>query len=241
MEAKDKVWKEEKLGKSFLEGVRGAIPLANEQIDIMLRIIREARPDVDAFLDLGCGDGVLGRAILANFPDAKGVFLDFSEFMIETARAKTPGNRNKFIEANFGQKGWLKSLGTTKSFDVVVSGFSIHHQHDNRKREIYQEIFSLLNPGGLFLNLEHVASASELGGRIHDDYFIDALDNFHRGIGSGKSGSEVADEYYRRPDKEANILASVREQCQWLEEIGYLHVDCFFKVFELALFGGLKP
>ncbi|SPE57295.1 hypothetical protein SBV1_270094 [Verrucomicrobia bacterium] len=30
------------------------------------------------------------------------------------------------------------------------------------------------------------------------------------------------------------------EQCQWLREIGFENVDCYFKVFELALFGGTK-
>jgi hypothetical protein len=30
-------------------------------------------------------------------------------------------------------------------------------------------------------------------------------------------------------------------QCQWLQEIGFGDVDCFFKLFQLALFGGQKP
>ena len=42
MKRNDQVWKTEAVSNSFLEGVRGAIPLASEQIDVMLRIIRMA-------------------------------------------------------------------------------------------------------------------------------------------------------------------------------------------------------
>ena len=44
-----------------------------------------------------------------------------------------------------------------------------------------------------------------------------------------------------RADKAANILAPVDDQCRWLREIGFADVDCYFKAFELALFGGRKP
>jgi hypothetical protein len=52
-----------------LEGVRGAIPLALKQIDVMLRVIEKTQPNVNTFLDLGCGDGILGRAIHLTFVD----------------------------------------------------------------------------------------------------------------------------------------------------------------------------
>ncbi len=37
-----------------------------------------------------------------------------------------------------------------------------------------------------------------------------------------------------------NILALVEDQCDWLREIGFSDVDCFFKLFEVAIFGGRK-
>jgi translation initiation factor 1 len=65
----DVIWKTEALAQTFLEGVRGAIPLAPEQIDVMLRVIKKTQPNVNTFLDLGCGDGILGRAIHLTFVD----------------------------------------------------------------------------------------------------------------------------------------------------------------------------
>ena len=39
----------------------------------------------------------------------------------------------------------------------------------------------------------------------------------------------------------ANILAPVEVQCQWLREIGFTDVDCYLKMFEVAVFGGRRP
>jgi tRNA (cmo5U34)-methyltransferase len=86
----DQVWKSEALSKRYLEGVRGAIPLAREQLDLIVRITARALPGVKRFLDLGCGDGVIGRTVAAAYPNATGVFLDFSESMLNAAREKPP-------------------------------------------------------------------------------------------------------------------------------------------------------
>ncbi|MEA5511159.1 class I SAM-dependent methyltransferase [Crocosphaera sp. UHCC 0190] len=237
-----KVWEKAELSKSFLEGVRGAIPLAAEQIEIILRLINLTQSQVDKFLDLGCGNGILGKAIYSDFPQAKGCFLDLSEPMIKAAKNNlSEQQESTFIIADFGQKDWINLIDKTVKFDVIVSGFAIHHLPDNRKREIYEEIYQLLKPGGLFLNLEHVSSVSPLGEKAFNDLFVDSLYAFHQQQGSQNSPQEIEAEYYNRPDKSANILTLVETQCQWLREIGFVEVDCFMKIFEIALFGGIRP
>ena len=51
---------------------------------------------------------------------------------------------------------------------------------------------------------------------------------------------QVRAEYRTRPDRLANILAPVDLQMHWLRELGFVDVDCFWKYFELALFGGFR-
>ena len=87
---------------------------------------------------------------------------------------------------------------------------------------------------------EHVLSSTPAVGKLFDDYFIDNLLSFHRKSNPDIDRALVADKYYNRPDKEENVLAAVDLQCGWLKEIGFQDVDCFLKVFELALFGGRK-
>lgn len=238
------VWQKAELSQTFLEGVRGAIPLAAEQIDVILRIIQKVRPQVNNFLDLGCGDGILGRAIINKYLHAQGVFLDLSAAMIEAAKSKIIDNdqgKLEFINQDFGKPEWLDTIQAKAPFDVIVSGFAIHHLADTRKQELYGEIYQLLKPGGLFLNLEHVASPTPLIESLFDELFVDSLYAFHQQQGTNKSRPEVDQQYYNRPDKVANILAPVEVQCDWLREIGFIHVDCFMKLFEIALFGGVKP
>lgn len=233
------VWKSPGLVNAFLENVRGAIPLAHEQIDVMLRLIEACGRPVVRFLDLGCGDGVLSAAILQRFPTAHGVLVDFSQHMLDAAASRFSQRSSDvtFVNADYGDSRWAGAAAGEGPFDAVVSGFSIHHQEDSRKREVYAEIFGLLNKGGVFINVEHVSSASAWVEAVHDGLFIDHLHRHH----AGKTREEVAREYYYRPDKEANILSPVETQCAWLCDTGFTDVDVYLKVFELAVFGGRKP
>jgi ubiquinone/menaquinone biosynthesis C-methylase UbiE len=232
----DSVWKSSEVASVYLEGVRGAIPLAQQQIDVMVRLITAGERPVRSFLDLGCGDGILAAAILGRFPDSRAVFADFSEAMLQAARKRVHSPSAEFLLIDYGVPSWTESVAKLAPFDAIVSGFSIHHQPDNRKREVYAEIFALLAPSGVFVNVEHVSSASPWVASIHDELFVDHLAWHH----AGRDRTELAAEYYNRPDKAANILAPVEDQCRWLHEIGFTDVDCYFKIFELAIFGGRK-
>jgi len=80
-------------------------------------------------------------------------------------------------------------------------------------------VFEVLDPGGVFLNLEHVASATP---DLHLE-FLDVLD--------------IAPEN----DDPSNKLAPLDVQLDWLRAIGFTQVDCFWKWRELALLAGRKP
>jgi SAM-dependent methyltransferase len=177
-------------------------------------LLSEVPADIKRVLDLGCGDGHLLGLVLAHCPATTGVGLDFSQAMLEQARRRFAGDgRVQLIEHNLDDP--LPALG---SFDCVVSSFAIHHCTHERKREIYSEVFSLLEPGGVFGNLEHVASPTP---RIHDRFL-------------GEMGMAPGDE------DPSNKLLDVETQLRWLREIGFADVDCHWKWRELALIAGCK-
>ena len=53
-------WKTENLAETYLEGVRSVIPFAHEEIEILLRIIKFFKPNLNSFLDLGIVHGRRG-------------------------------------------------------------------------------------------------------------------------------------------------------------------------------------
>jgi SAM-dependent methyltransferase len=238
----DTVWQQPELVETFINDVRGGVPYAADQIAAMLRVIQARRSPVRRVADLGCGAGVLARAILAAYPDAHAVLVDFSEPMLAAARTALAAHRPApvFLTADLAEPGWRNELSGYAPFDVIASGYAIHHLTNARKRALYAEIFALLSPGGWFVNVEHVASATPHVAAISDELLIDSIHGFQRGKGSTVSREQVAHDFVHRPDKAANILAAVEQQCQWLRDIGYADVDCFFKVFELAVFGGRR-
>jgi ubiquinone/menaquinone biosynthesis C-methylase UbiE len=238
----DEVWKLPAIVNRFLS-YRAAIPLAQEQIGVMTSILKTRQQPVESFLDLGCGDGILGAAVLGEFPAARGVLADFSEPMLQQAREqlKEYADQLVFESLDYGRLGWVDTMQAYAPFDAVVSGYSIHHQPDSRKHQVYQEIFSLLNPGGWFINIEHVSSVAQLNIDLFENHYVAARYAIEKQEGGTRTFEQLAEEYRNRPDKAANILAPVELQCGWLREIGYEEVDCYFRIYELAVFAGRKP
>lgn len=116
-----------------------------------------------------------------------------------------------------------------------MSGFAIHHLTHERKRALYGEIYKVLSPNGILIHIEHVASATVELETLFETLFIRNLASYQR-----RSEEEVKKEYETRPDREDNILIDMETQLEWLRDIGFRHVDCYFKWMELSVFGGLK-
>ena len=164
--------RKEKLFK-YVDGVRQFFPLANEQLDVIARIVDKFNPKIESFLDIGCGDGFLGYFIHTLYSDTEGVFLDISNEMIEKAKNKDKNNRFEFIVQDLNEDNWSRKIESQKTFDLIISGYSIHHLATEKKKRLYKDIYKLLNPQGIFLNLEHVSSATQTIGELFSDLFDD--------------------------------------------------------------------
>jgi tRNA (cmo5U34)-methyltransferase len=153
-------------------------------------------------------------------PETEAVAIDFSLSMLEAARQRFAADSSvTVISHNLDEP--LTSLGPNSlgKFDAVISCFAIHHLVHERKRALYAEIYDLLNPGGVFCNLEHVSSPTP---RLHEDFL-------HR-IG-----------YAVETEDPSNKLLDVETQLQCLRELGFVDVDCHWKWRELALLVGRMP
>jgi tRNA (cmo5U34)-methyltransferase len=234
------VWKQRDVAAAFLNERSVLIPDRPRQLDVLLRVLRFLPREPASFLDLGTGDGILLATVLQAYPRATGVAVDFSPLMLEQARRRLAplGERVRVVEADLQDPAWRQH--TPGPFDAVISAFAIHHLPHERKRVLYREIYELLVEGGVFLNTEHVASPSRRVEGMFDDAMTDHLYQRRSENGEQITREQVHRDYLERPDRAANILAPVEEQCHWLRDIGFRDVDCFWKYFELAIFGGSR-
>ena len=234
------VWKRPDVAAAFLNERSLLIPDRPRQLDVFLRILRLAPRPPRRVLDLGCGDAIILATILEAFPEATGLGLDFSPLMLEQARARLTkfGARAAKVESDLGTPAWRHVV--QGPYDAILSGYAIHHLPHERKQALYHEIYDLLAPDGIFLNMEHVASPTPRIEDWYNDAMIEHLYLRRRERGEDVTLEQVGRDFLQRPDRAANILASVEDQCRWLRAIGFREVDCFWKYFELAIFGGIR-
>jgi len=162
-------------------------------------------------LDLGCGDGHLAAAVLEARPSVNDVVaVDRSAPMLVRARGRFAGD-SRVAVMNHDLGDSIERLGR---FDVVVSGFAIHHLEHWRKRTLFEEIAASLSPGGVFLNLEVVASATPT---LHQE-FLELIG--------------------RTDDDPEDRLAPVEDQLVWMRSAGLTEVDCLWRWRGFALLVG---
>ncbi|MDL4843085.1 class I SAM-dependent methyltransferase [Aquibacillus rhizosphaerae] len=228
-------WQRQDITNHYLEQVRGAVPFGAAQTNMMLQVVNHFQPTPTRIMDLGCGNGILAEVLLQTYPESTAILVDHSEPMVEAARLHMEPykQRCEIFHGDLYQS--IKQFANPNSVDCIISGYAIHHLSHQRKKELYKEIYDLLAPGGLFINVEHTASATPELERLHDELFISHLATHNK-----QDREEVATAYFQRPDKDDNILEKVDIQVDWLRKIGFNHADCYFKWMELAVFGGVK-
>lgn len=214
------LWVDDDHAQRYL-AVADGLPRREEGERTLLELVLPplvARSRPIRLLDLGCGDGRLMARVAAELAalgvESSGVAVDFNALMLESARERFAGTGVEVLERDLSAP--LPDLG---SFDAVVSSFAIHHLVDDRKRALYGEVFERLEPGGVFANLEHVASPTD---PLHRTFLL--------AVGQDPDN-----------DDPSNRLVDAFEQAEWLRAVGFEDADVHWKWRELALLAGLKP
>lgn len=177
-------------------------------------------------LDVGAGTGLASSLIGAQFPQATFVLTDISEKMLDVARARFKESSRHTIQLLDSRK-----LEFNNQFDVVVSALSIHHLDHAGKRDVYARLFQALKPGGVFIHAEQVLGPTPELEALYQQTWVDGI----RAAGLAEERLNAALERIRE-DQNAPLF----DQLKWLSEIGFRDVDCWFKYYRFAVFGGRK-
>lgn len=235
------IWQQDGAVANYLDTSRQAIPLANEQLDAAFRVIAAFGAPTRTLLDVGAGDGAAAEAVARRFPVERATLVDFSPPMLERARERfaDAALAVDIVDADLGDPAWRDGLPEgVPPYDLVVSRYAIHHLAHERKRALYAEIFDLVAPGGLFINIEHVSSVSPVFTDIFERLIIEGM------VATAEADLDLETAtaaFHARQDAQTNILAPAEEQCDWLRAIGFVDVDVVMKVFELAVIVARRP
>jgi tRNA (cmo5U34)-methyltransferase len=217
-------------------------PIRQAQVAMVLRMIPHPNDAAIRVLDIGAGYGALAAALLHERPTASAICLDASEAMLKLGEERNAGlkSRMRFVQGSLETPEWLAAV--TGTFDAVISSRALHHFTANqRRRYIFQEVFSLVRSGGCFINADNVRaptpSLTERYKKARDTY----LDLFVRQSSGGKTNlAEVkaaAPSTYHGPHDNGYL----DQELQWLKEAGFEDVDCFWKLGMTVVYGGFRP
>lgn len=178
-------------------------------------------------LDLGAGTGLLSALVARAFPRARITLVDVSPEMLGVARRRFADEPERFD---------LRIMDYAREplpgeYEAVVSALSIHHLDGIGKRELFRKIYGVLCDGGVFANADQVlGSTLEIEARYRETWLRQVRER-------GVSEEDLAAALVRMREDRPSTLD---EQKAWLEEAGFRQVDCPYKNYGFAVYGGRK-
>ncbi len=179
-------------------------------------------------LDLGAGTGLFSWHVLGEYLSAVFTLCDLAPKMLEIARerfAAYPGQFTYLIKD-------YRQISADQNFDLVISSLSIHHLFHEDKRDLFLRIYSLLDDDGLFINIDQVWGPTEYWQTRYWDQWLERV----RRSGAAEDQIDASVQRRREYDREASLA----DQIQWLEQAGFLQVDCVYKHAFIGVFCALK-
>lgn len=205
-------------------------------LEVALQSLLELTPRGATLLELGAGTGLFTQKILYTEHFAKLHVTDGASAMLEIAQQQLVGSRANlhFDILDFSVPTWSERY-TNQQVDAVVSSMAIHHVGD--KQQLFEQVYQVLKPGGIFVIADHLAGAAPL---------------LHRLIGTERGRIKLAIQGKALDDAEAmntffqtdaakqaaegNQCESLGQYLHYLAAAGFQPADCLWRDYWLALF-----
>lgn len=188
-------------------------------------------------LDLGCGDGIVTHELLRVDDSIIATLIDGSEDMLNKAAERLKGFKNiHILKASF--QDIIKNKIAFQNFNFIVSSLAIHHLTMKEKKTLFRTIYSYLNVGGYFLNIDVILAPSET---LEHWY----LSLWREWISERKTAMGIQDDSYediiqRYKDNRDNKPDTLYKQLKVLKSVGFNDVDCYYKYGIFTMYGGRK-
>jgi tRNA (cmo5U34)-methyltransferase len=221
------------------------VPRREEQISTLLDLIPADRDDACTFVELGAGEGVLARAVLAAFPRCHYVALDGSDLM-RRRLSQTLGEYGDRIAVrpfDLFARDWRRELPSP--LRCVLSSLVVHHLDGEGKRVLFRDLAHAIEPGGALLLADLVAPTAPGAAALFARQWDDAARAQSLAVRGDLSGYDqfVADTWNFFTIEGADPMdqpSPLADQLVWLREAGFATVDCFWMYAGHAIYGGYR-
>jgi tRNA (cmo5U34)-methyltransferase len=231
-------WAQEDFSKNYLEKADIYIQERRKMIRSVSSLFSfyfKEKKEIYA-LDLGCGDGVLTKELLAKDKTVIATLVDGSLTMLQKARERlTSYSCMNFIHASF--QDLLTGTIPLGHFDLCVSSFAIHHLGMKEKKNLFRYIYGHLNAEGHFVNIDVVLSPSEGLEEWYFSIWREWMRYMQDHLNLKDELPEDIIKRYKDPSS-MNKPDTLEDQLEALSETGFRDVDCYYKNGIFAVFGG---
>ena len=205
-------------------------PFRERPLDVLARLAVVSRPR--RILELGIGTGRVAHELLEQLPDAEYVGLDASAAMLDLARDRVPQVR--LVEADLLHE-WRTRVGGP--FDLVVTAQTIHHVEGTGKRDVFQQAYAVLAPGGRILLAERLAVEPELFA-----HYLALWQRTRKQLGLDPLPADWSyDLYLERLAESGDVPDRLGTHLDWLRGCGFDPVVTWWQDGDRAVFGGVRP
>lgn len=208
--------------------IRTAIPFYDQALGTLIGILRRSRLQPARILDLGVGTGNLAYLLLESFPNAHLAGIDIVQDFLDIATQRLLAYHDR-VSLRLAD---VTTFAFDDTWDLIVTSFMFHHLTDDSKKESYSRIFSRLAPGGCFINADFVHSASKFYGEVFDELRVAFMRQ------QGVTEEAIQKQYTEH--RKLEMPVPMETQLDWLRQLGFSDVECFWKYLNLAVFGGRK-
>ena len=205
--------------------IQKLIPHYNQMVEALVSVIPFSKENGFSAIDLGCGTGTISQSVKNEFPNITITCVDISANMLEIARNKIGGNIT-CIQADFNSFVFLQK------YDLIISSLALHHlENDDEKLEFYKKIYSSINRGGVFINIDVVLGNDDF---IQEQYMKKWREFLEEKLSSEETEKCMSD--YYAEDRPTKLITHL----DMLRECGFTNIDVIYKIFNFAVYAAMK-
>jgi len=214
------------VAKKYDENRKCFIPCYDDFYKRSVSLLKIYNEKFKNIVDLGAGTGILTKEIYELYNNAHFTLIDTSPNMLNIAKERFKGLNNfEFIENNYVENIPINN------YDLICSALSIHHLDNNKKVKLYKNIYSILDQGGCFINLDQFIGASETINNLYNVWWHNYINN---------SGINYQDKMAWIERSKLDKENTVKETIKILEESGFGQVDCIFNFMKFGVIIAIK-